>query len=145
REWRGSVAIPAFDAVFAIFEHQLGSRRQFPYSLIHGVGRRREAIAEKQIESAGIHLRCLTRSRKHWPNLRPKVHRTFGNLVINELDAEWIAGDDQALLPGVPDRQSKHSIQMIQNIVTPLLISVNNDFCVARRPEDMPKSLQFAF
>src|SRR5690606_10956569 len=64
--------------------------------------------------------------------------------IEKRFDAQSIARHQQALLNGIPQRERKHPLQMIQAGVAILLIKMNDDFSVARGAEDMPPQRQVA-
>ena len=51
-------------------------------------------------------------------------------------------GDNHPLLAHIPDRESKHPVQMIQYLVAPLLIPVNDDFRVGLGSEYVSETFQ---
>ena len=63
--------------------------------------------------------------------------------IINQLNAHGIAGDDQPLSVNVPDSQSEHAIEMIEDLFPPLLITMDNHFRVGARPEDVSSLFEF--
>ena len=62
------------------------------------------------------------------PHFRSEQDGSPFGAVIDELDSGGIACQYQLFLPIVPDRQSEHAVETIQNIGTPLLVTVNDDF-----------------
>ena len=76
-------------------------------------------------------------------HFRPEIERTFSDSVIQQLDTECIAGQNQALFPDVPNRQAEHAIETIQYFVAPMLVSVNNDFRIGIGLEYVAEALEF--
>jgi hypothetical protein len=54
-----------------------------------------------------------------------------GNPIIDEFDAHGIAGHDQPFLLNVPNSESEHTVEMIEDIRAPLAIAVYNNLGVA--------------
>ena len=44
----------------------------------------------------------------------------------------------------IPNRQTEHSVQVIEHLLAPLLITVDDDFGIGVRAEHVPVSFQFA-
>ena len=62
--------------------------------------------------------------------------------IIHRFLAKPIASDHQSLLVAVPDGQSKHASQMLDEVQTMLLVQVHDDFRVAVGLELMPRAKQ---
>ena len=58
--------------------------------------------------------------------------------VVQRLDADAIARDEQRARSRVPDREAEHAAQPGDRVRAPLLVGVNDDFGVGRRVERWP-------
>ena len=63
--------------------------------------------------------------------------------VVQRLDAQTIAGQQQTPLRGVPDRKRKHPAQMVDAAWTELFPQVNDGFGVAGSPKTMTARGEF--
>src|ERR1700674_901567 len=63
-------------------------------------------------------------------DFRPEQKALGAETIIKWLDAQPIAGDEQALLPRVPNSEGKHAPQMVDAVLSVLFIEVNDGFGV---------------
>src|SRR5512146_2242813 len=127
-----------------MFDNQFRSRRKLLDSLKEGIGRRCVAIAEKQIERRRIDPGFLLSRLKHGPYLRAEIQPVSFYLVIDQFDTEGIARQEEPCFGDIPDRQPEHPVQTVENLISPLLISMHDDFGIGIRPKHMAARLQFA-
>ena len=76
--------------------------------------------------------------------LRSEDEGAIGAGVNQRLLAETVAGEEQAILLRVPDGEGEHATQPPGQVCTPLAISVQQDFAVAARAEDVALSFETA-
>src|SRR6267378_1478487 len=81
---------------------------------------------------------------KNCTNLRAKGHTTSLDPVINQLDPERVPGEHQPASPAIPYRQTEHAVEMIEYLIAPLLIPVDDDFRIGSGAEDVPICFQLA-
>src|SRR6201999_139108 len=62
--------------------------------------------------------------------------------VVDQLNTESIACQDESTPTHIPYSQTKHAIQAIQHVIAPLLVSMDDHFRVALCPEDMAEAHQ---
>ena len=62
--------------------------------------------------------------------------------VVERLDADPIAREEEAPGAGVPDREREHAAEALDARVSPLLVAVHDDFRVGVRPEPVPAALE---
>ena len=62
--------------------------------------------------------------------------------VKQRLDTQAIPGDEQTTTGLVPQREGKHSAQMVYTLVAVLLVQVDDDFRVGCRVEPVPQTLE---
>ena len=127
----------------AVLNRELCSRGKLAHSLEYREGGRRVAIAQKKIERSWIDLGLVLHRFANGPHLGAEIQTPVFHSVVQQLDAHRVAGKEHPLAPYVPDRQAKHAVQPVQNFVAPLLISVDNDFCVRFRRENVSVAFQF--
>ena len=59
-------------------------------------------------------------------------------MVVQRLDSQSVTRDEELLLSSVPDRECKHSPEMLDAVCTILFIQVHDRFGVAVRSIDVP-------
>src|SRR5206468_1446476 len=64
--------------------------------------------------------------------------------IEEKLEPKEISGEEQALPGSVPNNDGKHAIEMIENVVTPLLVAVHDHFRVAARLEGVTERFELA-
>src|SRR5262245_28702700 len=84
------------------------------------------------------------REGQNWLQLGGKGQPFFELCVIERLDAQAIAGEQQALETAVPDCKREHSPQVVDTTRPIFLIQVNDAFGVALRTEFVPISSQLS-
>ena len=72
------------------------------------------------------HLRCAQQRL----DLRPEIQPSTCFRVVQRLDADAIARQQQGAGPRVPDRQPEHPAQPGDRVRTPLLVGMNDRFGV---------------
>ena len=130
-------------SIRAVLDRQLGSRGEFAHALEYRVRRGRIAIAQEEIQRSRIDLgpvrhRCTNRA-----HLRAEIQTILIDSVVEQLDSEWIAGENQPPLSRIPDGQAEHAIEAIEHLIAPLLVSVDDDLGVRLRAENVAVAFQF--
>ena len=141
---RRLIPVPLTYAVSSLLAYQHRSWGKLANTRKHRVGRRSVAIPEKQIQRIGIHVRPFIGRSHNSANLRAKVQTSLINLVVDQFDTEGIASKDQPLLSYIPNRQPKHAVEVIENVITPLFVAVNNDLRIRFGAKYVPKAFQLA-
>src|SRR5690348_13656577 len=75
-------------------------------------------------------------------NFRSKKETTILKDVIDRLHTKSIAGAKEFLFPLVPEAEAPHAIEMLEAFLSPLLIGVQDDFCVRRRSKTVAALLK---
>lgn len=81
---------------------------------------------------------------KNGLDFRPEDQIVAGLPVEERLLAKRIPGEEQLLLPFVPDRQGEHAVELLHAALALLLIQVDNDLGIAPRGEDVAARLQLS-
>src|SRR5262249_26471313 len=108
------------------------------------VGRGGEPVSEEQIQGGGINFGAVRHHRPNGPHFGAEPNAVAVDTVIDELDSKRVARDDEALLANIPDGEPEHAVEAIQNVVTPLLVTVDDDFGVAVGAKLVAVAQQFA-
>ncbi len=61
---------------------------------------------------------------------------------VERLDAEAVAGDEQALRPAVPDREGEHAVESREHALPLDLVEAEDDLGVGLGPEGVPASFE---
>src|SRR5206468_3127031 len=64
--------------------------------------------------------------------------------VVKELDSKRVTGENQTSLAGIPDRQTEHPIEAVEDIVAPLLVTVDDYLCVRSGTERVAVRFELA-
>jgi hypothetical protein len=142
-EWDRFRSIPSAQLVGTARDDQLGSGRQFVSTPEKSIGGRRVSIAEEEIEGDRIDVDGFLGSLKNGPHLGPEIEPIACDAVVDQLDSEWIASEQQSFFVDIPDRQPEHSVKPVENLIAPLLVSMNDDFGIGLRAEDVSVGLEY--
>ena len=93
--------------------------------------RRHEAEREERLERVLVDLAGEPRLAHQRLQLGREGERVSGQPVVQRLDAEAVARQDQALSPRVPDRDREHPAEALGEARPVLLVEVRQDFGVA--------------
>src|SRR5262249_38046751 len=99
---------------------------------------------EEMIEGVEIQIAWQIRRLEQRLDLRSEVHAPADYSVVQRLDADAIARQQQGSRPLVPDRQTEHAAEPRDGIRSPLLIGVDDRFRVGGRVEAMSGRLELA-
>src|SRR5438270_4089244 len=69
--------------------------------------------------------------RQYGLDLRPEQQPASIEVVIERLDSQPVARDEQPPLAPIPDREGEHAAQVLHAIAAIFLIQMNNAFCIA--------------
>ena len=111
-------------------------------ALEDGVRRGSKAISKEQVQRDRVDSRGSLESSRHTPHLGGKAHATVVDRVIDKFDTEPVSCQQKAATWSVPDCQAKHSIQTVENILTPLLVAMDNHFGVATCQKSVSKRFE---
>src|SRR5579872_5073443 len=101
-------------------------------------------MPQEEIDRNWIYFCSFCRCRADGPHLGAEVQSIPIDSIIEQLDSEWIPTEEQPLLAYIPNRQPEHAVEAIQNLIAPLLISVDDYLGVRVRTKHMPVPFQFA-
>ena len=116
-------------------EHAPG--RQLAYVAEDRQRRRHEAEREERLERVLVDLAGEVRLAHQRLQLGREGERVSGQPVVERLDAETVAREDEALSPRVPDRDREHPPETLREKRPVLLVEVREDLRVALRAEGM--------
>ena len=74
-------------------------------------------------------------ARQHRPNFRAERQGSLVDPVINELDAHGIARHDQPLVSRIPNGQTEHAVETIEDLRAPFPVAVNDYLGIRIGPE----------
>ncbi len=105
--------------------------------------RRRDRV-EGEIggDGPGVDLAREAGLLQHRLQLGGEGERPVRDAVVEGLDPEAVAGEQQAPLPGVPERDREHAPQPLEEAVAVLLVEMDEDLGVAVGGEPVPEPLQ---
>src|SRR5215469_930498 len=143
RKRNGLESVPSIHLARAVLDRQLGSRGEFTHPLEYGVWRGRVAVAQEEVQRSRVYLRRLRHRGTNRTQLRAEIQTVAINSIVDLLDPEWIPGQDQPPVPRIPDAETEHTIESIEHIIAPLLVSMNDDLCIRFRVENVAITFQF--
>ena len=119
----------------AAVEHQPVSRRQLRHPRPDAGRVGHVAVHEVVLERGGVHAAPEARVREDRAGLRGEDQTVLVRPVVERLDAEPVAREQQALAPLVPDPEGEDAAQVIHAGVAPFLVGVEDHLRVGRRAE----------
>src|SRR4029077_4982466 len=125
-KWCPRKVVPSFRSAPAVFTNQHRARCKLSNTLENGKRRWGVSKPEKQVKRNRVHGWLSAVCSEDRTNFRTEGHGPIVDLVINELDTHGIAHHDQPLLHHIPDSDTKHAIEAIQDICAPLLVTMND-------------------
>ena len=135
----GELALPvAPDLQLAVLVDGSGRRGQLVDAGEHRQRRRHVAGAQIEIERLVVQLAGHARVAEQRLDLGPEDEALPPEVVVERLLSQPVAGDEEPLPARVPDGEREHSRQPLRQRVAPLLVSMDQHFGVAARPEDVP-------
>ncbi len=118
-------------------------RRQLAYAAEDRMRRRYELALEVQAQRRRIEFGRDRRMREHGLQLRAEHERRAVPRVVERLDAQVIAGGEERLRAGVPEREREHPAQVRDDVLAPLRPPGQYRLGVARRAERPAAARQF--
>src|SRR5262245_38376694 len=76
-------------------------------------------------------------------NLGRKNETAVLEVIIKRLNPQAIARRKQLTLPGIKDRESEHTVQLVKALFVPVLVGVQQDLRVGSRPQANALGQQF--
>src|SRR5215831_4681685 len=76
-------------------------------------------------------------------HLRSEIDTVSVDSVVERLDAKRIPGQEQSSSPHVPDGQTKHAVEAIENFIAPLLVSMDDHLRIRFGAENVAVAFQF--
>src|SRR5919197_5359564 len=134
--------IPALLTAFAILRHKQCPRSQFADSFEDRVWRWRIPESQEKVDRRGIDLRFGIFCGENCANIRAKRDSAIREPIIDQLDAHGITRNDQPLVRHIPDGETKHAVEVIEDISSPFFVTMDDYFRVAIRPELVPFILE---
>src|SRR5262245_63767616 len=104
----------------AVLYGQHGSRSEFAHAREHRVRRGGITIAQKEIQSCRIDFEPIGHCGANGADLGTEIQATRLDSVVERFDPEWVACENKAPLSLIPNSQTKHAIESIENLVSPL-------------------------
>ena len=100
---------------------------------------RRDDVSLKEVfgDHRLVDLRPLTCREKDRSRVRSERDAILVLLDVERLLPESVARQEQNLAPHIPDRESEHSVEVLRQVGSPLLVAVNEYFGVRARREPM--------
>ncbi len=98
----------------------------------------RQEVAEPLEVRPSLHGRVLEQRF----DFRTEDEASASVRIVERLDAEPIAGQQQPLLPDVPQRKGEHAPQLADAVVTGFFVEMNDHLRVTARRERMAATLQ---
>ncbi len=123
------------DADASGFRHEEVTRRQFPDRLIDRLRRRHVLQREVRVDRGRAPLLRDLRVFEQRLDLGSKHDARRQQRVIQRLDAQPIAHEQQAPPRPVPQREREHPAEARHRALAPLFVRVNDDFRVGVRAE----------
>src|SRR5262245_61936866 len=111
------------------------SGRELIYTLVDRARGRNVVVGKKMTQRFEIELGRDRRVSKDSLRFRGVDQLSVKDTVVNGFLAEAVASDNKLFLPGVPQRNSKHSVEMVNKIIAIFLIKVWDDLGVGLRDE----------
>ena len=117
--------------------------REFAHILEDGHRRRDRVERQKALDGIEVDSPLEARLPEERLQLRPERELVVGQAVVQRLDPEAVASENQAVTARVPDRDREHAAQRMHKIEAPLLVQVYENFGVAVGREPVPCLLEF--
>jgi hypothetical protein len=111
------------------------SRRQLADAAEDGPVGRRVQVGEVVVERSRIELPADLRIGEQALRFRPEVQPARCLAVVQRFDAGAVAGEQQGARPPIPDGDCEHPAKPLEDLFTPLLVTVHDRLGVARRGE----------
>src|SRR5512143_3100134 len=91
-------------------------RRQFANATVDAERSRDVLQVKKKVECLGVQSAIYPRKTRKWIDLRAEGEIFGGRGVVEGLLSEAVAGEEQALRAGIPDREGEHAAQEAQTV-----------------------------
>ncbi len=128
----------------SLIDDQTMPWRQFADASKHRERRGDKAEGQEKVECVHVYLPRDGRVGQQRLCFARPDHAVPIAVIVERLDTEGIACQQQSLLAGIPDSESKDAVETRDTVITPLLVSMNNDLRVGLCREDVSLGLQLA-
>ena len=125
-----------------VLDHQFFPGRKLSDPGVDRAGRGRVAVAEEFGRGLEIEAGLGGQRGEDRPDFRTEMQLPVLDRVIDWLDAELVAGEEQAAAARFPDGQAEHSLKAVEDLVAPFHEALDDDLRIAVTAEPVALGLE---